>query len=271
MSRFIETKTARLHLLESGAGEPAILFLHYWGGSARTWHRVIQGLGHHVHAIALDQRGWGKSVGCDGRHDLAAMADDVADVVASLGLHRYVLVGHSMGGKVAQLFALRQPSGLAGLVLVAPAPPTPMQVPADMRAAMLDSYQTRQGAQEALKILTYQPLDEQEREALIADTLRGTADAKRSWTEYGMIAELGADLLPIAVPTIILVGDQDRVERAETLRRSYARALPHAELRVLEGVGHLSPLEAPGEIARACVDVLQLQVGLRGARLLDSR
>jgi pimeloyl-ACP methyl ester carboxylesterase len=159
MSRVIETKVARLHLLESGVGDPAFLFLHYWGGSARTWHRAIEELGHHVHAIALDQRGWGKSAGCDGRHDLAAMADDIADVVASLGVQRYVLVGHSMGGKVAQLFALRQPAGLAGLVLVAPAPPTPMQVPVEMRAAMLDSYQTRQGVQEALKILTYRPLD----------------------------------------------------------------------------------------------------------------
>jgi pimeloyl-ACP methyl ester carboxylesterase len=54
-----------------------------------------------------------------------------------------------------------------------------------------------------------------------------------------MIAELATDLLPITVPTIILVGDQDRVERAETLRHSYARALPHVELRVLHRVGHL--------------------------------
>jgi pimeloyl-ACP methyl ester carboxylesterase len=109
MSRFIETKTARLHLLESGVGEPAFLFLHYWGGSARTWHRVVHALGNDAHAIALDQRGWGKSTAYDGRYDLAAMADDVADVVSSLGLQHYVLLGHSMGGKVAQLFALRQP------------------------------------------------------------------------------------------------------------------------------------------------------------------
>jgi pimeloyl-ACP methyl ester carboxylesterase len=258
MSRFIETKTARLHFLESGAGEPAFLYLHYWGGSARTWHRVIHELGDHARTIALDQRGWGQSAAFDGRYDLAAMADDVADVVESLGLQRYVLIGHSMGGKVAQLYALRQPSGLAGLVLVAPAPPTPMQVPAEIRAAMLDSYQTRQGALEALKILTYQPLDEPEREALIADTLGGTADAKRFWTEHGMIAELATDLRQIAVPAIVLAGDQDRVERAETLRHIYARALPHAEFRVMPGVGHLSPLEAPGEIARACLDVLRL-------------
>ena len=256
MSRFIETKTARLHILELGVGEPAFLFLHYWGGSARTWHRVIHELGDKVHAIALDQRGWGSSVALDGRNDLGAMADDVEDLVASLGLQRYVLVGHSMGGKVAQLFALRRPRGLAGLVLVAPAPPTPMQVPAEMRTAMLESYQTREGILEALQVLTYQPIDEQEREALIADTLGGTSAAKRYWTEHGMTTELGTDLLPITVPTIIVVGDEDRVERVDALRRIYTRALPHAELRVVNGVGHLSPLEAPGDIARACMDVL---------------
>jgi pimeloyl-ACP methyl ester carboxylesterase len=235
-----------------------LVFLHYWGGSARTWHRVIQKLGSHAHAIALDQRDWGRSEARDGRHDLAAMADDVADVVRSLGLERYVLVGHSMGGKVAQLFALRQPAGLAGLVLVAPAPPISMPVPAETRAAMLESYQTRQGVLEALTVLAFQPLDELEREALIADTLGGTADGKRYWTQYGMIAALGAGLLPITVPTIVLVGDQDRVEHAETLRGIYARALPHAEFRVLKGVGHLSPLEAPDEIARACWEILRL-------------
>lgn len=256
MSRFIETKTARLHILESGVGEPAFLFLHYWGGSGRTWHRVIHELGDDAHTIMLDQRDWGKSAALDGRHDLAAMADDVGDVVASLGLQRYVLVGHSMGGKVAQLFALRRPTDLAGLVLVAPAPPTPMQVPAEMRTAMLKSYQTREGVLEALQVLTYQPIEEYEKEALIADTLGGTSAAKRYWTEHGMTAELATGLLQINVPTIIVVGDQDRVEQAETLRRIYARALPNAELRVINGVGHLSPLEAPAEIARACMDVL---------------
>jgi pimeloyl-ACP methyl ester carboxylesterase len=256
MDRFIETRGARLRILESGTGEPAVLFLHYWGGSARTWRRVIDALGERTHAIAWDQRGWGQSEALDGQNDLTAMADDVGDLVAALGLARYVLVGHSMGGKVAQIFALRRPPGLAGLVLVAPAPPTPMRVPPEARAAMLESYQSREGVLEALKVLAYQPLDEKEKEALIADTLGGSADAKRSWTEDGMIRKLSADRLDIDAPTIILVGDHDGVERAETLRRIYARALPSAELRVLEGVGHLSPVEAPQEIARACMDVL---------------
>jgi 3-oxoadipate enol-lactonase len=70
-------------------------------------------------------------------------------VVASLGVERYVVVGHSMGGKVGQFFAGRWPPGLAGLVLVAPAPPTPMPVPADVRVGMLSSYLSRKGVIDA--------------------------------------------------------------------------------------------------------------------------
>jgi 3-oxoadipate enol-lactonase len=86
-----------------------------------------------------DQRGWGDSIATDGRYDLATMADDVQGVVEALGLHRYVLVGHSMGGKVAQTVAARRPASLLGLVLVAPAPPTPMPVPEAQRGETLAS------------------------------------------------------------------------------------------------------------------------------------
>jgi pimeloyl-ACP methyl ester carboxylesterase len=117
--RVIETNGAAIRVAEGGAGEPALVFLHYWGGSARTWQRVIDRLGGRARRVALDQRGWGGSVATDGRYDLAAMADDVEGVVRAFDLRRYALVGHSMGGKVAQIVAARRPSGLADLVLVA--------------------------------------------------------------------------------------------------------------------------------------------------------
>jgi pimeloyl-ACP methyl ester carboxylesterase len=127
--RVIDTGGALIRFAESGAGEPALAFLHYWGGSARTWQGVIRRLEGQARCVALDQRGWGESVAKDGRYDLGVMADDVEAVVRSLDLRRFVLVGHAMGGKVAQVVAARRPKGLEGLVLVAPAPPTPMEVP----------------------------------------------------------------------------------------------------------------------------------------------
>jgi len=62
----------------------------------------------------LDQRGWGGSVARDERYDLAAMAEDVEAVARAFGLKRYALVGHSMGGKVAQIVARTSSGGARG-------------------------------------------------------------------------------------------------------------------------------------------------------------
>jgi pimeloyl-ACP methyl ester carboxylesterase len=253
----IETNSATIRVLESGAGEPALAFLHYWGGSSRTWQAVIERLAGKARCIALDQRGWGKSTATDDRYDLSAMADDVETIAQRLGLNRFVLVGHSMGGKVAQILAGRGPSGLMGLVLVAPAPPTPMPASAAQRAAMLASYGSREGVLQALTVLTAQPLPDKLREQVVEDTLAGAPEAKRTWTERGMIEDISVGLIGVTIPTTVVIGDRDQVEHEAALRKAFARFLPQATFRVLEGVGHLSPLQAPDVIVDACLDMLQ--------------
>jgi len=255
--RIIDTNGAAIQVVETGEGDPALVFLHYWGGSSRTWQDVIDRLGGGPRSIALDQRGWGGSVATDGRYDLGAMADDAEAIARTLGLTRYVLVGHSMGGKVAQVVAARRPDGLAGLVLVAPAPPTPMPVPDAQRAAMLDSYGSREGVEQALSVLAGGPLSPKLREQVIEDTLRGVPAAKRAWTERNMIEDVSAGLAAVTVPVTVIIGDCDQVEHEPALRRTFARFLPQATFRVLEGIGHLSPLEAPNELADACTALLK--------------
>lgn len=252
----IETNGATIRLIDRGDGEPALVFLHYWGGSSRTWQAVIGRLAGTARCIALDQRGWGQSIATDGRCDLAAMADDVEAVTRKLGLNRFILVGHSMGGKVAQIVASRRPTGLAGLVLVAPAPPTPMPVPQEQRAAMLASYGSREGVLQALSVLVSEPLPDELREQVIEDTLAGAPEAKQAWTDRGMIEDISAGLAGVTTPTIVVIGDRDQVEHEEALREAFARFLPQATFRVLVAIGHLSPLQAPSPIADACLDML---------------
>jgi 3-oxoadipate enol-lactonase len=247
----IDANGARIRVTETGAGVPALVFLHYWGGSSRTWAAVIEGLARQGRCIALDQRGWGQSTATDGRYDLATMADDVEVVTQTLGLSRFILVGHSMGGKVAQIVAGRRPASLVGLVLVAPAPPTSMPVPEEQRAAMLVSYGSREGVLQALSVLASAPLPDDLREQVIEDTLAGAPDTKRAWTDRGMVQDISAGLAGVTTPTIVVVGDRDQVEHEQALRDAFARFLPQAMFRVLEGVGHLSPLQAPDAIADA--------------------
>ena len=134
------------NVLESGSGEPALLFLHYWGGSARTWHAVISELSTDFRCIAYDQRGWGQSDAPEQGYLIRDLALDAKHIVEVLQLRRYVLVGHSMGGKVVQFLASQRPPGLVGLVLVAPATPTPQNIPEPARQAHLHAYDNRENA-----------------------------------------------------------------------------------------------------------------------------
>ncbi len=254
--RTIEATGARLTAADTGAGDMALVFLHYWGGSARTWDPVIARLPASVRSVALNQRGWGGSVATGERYDLDALADDVAAVVEALAIRRVVVVGHSMGGKVAQIVAGRRPAGLEGLVLVAPAPPTPMQVPEEARAGMLASYQSREGVLQALGVLAGSPLPHALREQVIEDTLRGEAGAKRAWTERGMTQDVSAGLQGVTLPVDVLVGERDQVEREAVLRPALTRLMPQATFTILPATGHLVPLEAPEPIALACERML---------------
>lgn len=268
--RTIVTTGAELVVEDNGRDEPALIFLHYWGGSSRTWTPVMARLPASLRVVALNQRGWGGSRPIDGRYDLDALADDVTAVVAALGIGRYILAGHSMGGKVAQIAAGRRPPGLLGLMLVAPAPPTPMQVPADVRAGMLASYQSQAGVLQALQVLAGPGLDDKHRGQIVEDTLRGDAPAKRMWPEHGMAVDVGAAARRIAVPVDILLGEHDQVERATVLRPLFAGLLPQASVTVVPGAGHLLPLEAPEAIASRLEHLLAVTGAMeRGAKEVE--
>src|SRR6266851_4486977 len=83
-------------------------------------------------------------------YKLADLADEALSLVKTLGIKQYVLVGHSMGGKVAQLIASRRPEGLVGLILVAPAQPTPRHNPDEMRERQLHAYHNRENVLKAI-------------------------------------------------------------------------------------------------------------------------
>ncbi|CAD6585755.1 MAG: hypothetical protein CYPHOPRED_003187 [Cyphobasidiales sp. Tagirdzhanova-0007] len=243
----VQTRGAQIAYIDQGAGENTYIFLRYWGGLSRTWDSVIIKLKGEARCIVLDQRGWGSSRSLDNRYDLDAMADDVEDVVSHLGLRRYILVGHSMGGKVAQIVAARlHPNSSTsphGLVLVAPAPPSAMPIPREQRAAMLTSYQSQDGIEQALTVLAGRHLTDAEREGVITDTLGGAQGAKTEWTERGMIAVIDERLREYQGPVTVVVGELDKVEKPEALRAIYGSGLPQAKFEIVPGVGHLVPIE----------------------------
>lgn len=104
-------------------GAPALVLLHGWTVSSDlNWFPVFRRLGEHYRVVAFDHRGHGRGgIRSNERFTLEDAADDAAAVAAELGIGRFVPVGYSMGGLVAQLVWRRYRRRVAGLVLCATA------------------------------------------------------------------------------------------------------------------------------------------------------
>lgn len=247
----IRSNGTGINIEEQGSGDLAIVFLHYYGGSCRTWKYVTTPLAKTFRTIALDNRGWGESDAPKEGYSLADHAEDTLGVVEALGLGRYILVGHSMGGKVAQLLASQQPDGLIGLILVGSSMPTPLVVSPEMRERMLTAYANRENVEMAIdQVLTAKPLQPADREQVIADSLRGAPPAKEAWPVSSSQEDISDVVSNISVPTLVISCELDRVDSVETTKSELVPRIPGAVLEVLAGTGHLAPLESPTDLIR---------------------
>jgi uncharacterized protein (TIGR03086 family) len=229
---------------------PALVFLHYWGGSRRTWRPVLIRLRPDQAFVNYDQRGWGDSASAPGPYDIERLADDAQSVIAALGYTDYVLVGHSMGGKLAQALAARRPAGLAGVVLVAPTPAVPVGSTEQLQQLTMHAYDNEQTVQQSIdQMLTDQTLPAGLRAQIVEDSLRAGSEARLAWPRYGLVQDVSAGLSDVDIPVLVLAGDHDKVEPPAVLTQHLLPLMPHATMNVLEDTGHLSPLEVPDQVA----------------------
>ena len=257
---FVASNGIRINVKEQGSGSPTLIFLHYWGGSSRTWDDVIAALPNRYHTVAPDLRGWGASEAPASGYALADFSNDVAEIIAALDIQNYILIGHSMGGKIAQLFASRQPRGLVGLVLVAPSPPVPLTLPAEIQAEMRVAYESRQSVEASIDhMLTAKALTPARREQVIEDSLRGAPQAKLAWPTSTSHEDITEEVTSISVPTIVIAGELDRVDSVELHKTEVLTRIPKSVIHVLPATGHLSPLESPKEVA-AAIDAFAREV-----------
>jgi pimeloyl-ACP methyl ester carboxylesterase len=241
-----------------GRTGPALVFVHYWGGSADTWNGVLGHLPPGQATVRFDQRGWGTSRALPGPYHLGRLADDLARVVETRVPGPFVLVGHSMGGKVSQLFAARRPAGLVGLVLVAPAPPRPpATVTEEYRQGLSHAYDSPETVQHALDhVLTATPLPGTVRATAVRDSLAAGAEARHEWPLRGIAQDITDAVRDIDVPVTVLAAENDVVEPPRVLRDHLLPHIPHATLTTVPDAGHLLPAEAPGAVATAIGDLL---------------
>lgn len=271
-----------LHALAwSDAGVP-LLLLHGFGNDAHVWDDFVPAVAPYYRTLALDQRGHGDS-GHDPelRYDHDSMARDAIAVLDALGLPRAVLIGHSMGGRVAMRFARRHPERLAGLVIVDAGPELDgrgvLRIRLDAEAKRDPSFASVAEYERAL--VTAYPLARPDVLARLArHGLRARADgrlvpktdpafaknwgkvspeeaARRSAEETAILWEA---LRGTPCPTLVVRGAASDVLSPETAERMVEEALPRGQLAVVPAAGHSVMIDNPNGFRDA---VLRFVVG----------
>jgi pimeloyl-ACP methyl ester carboxylesterase len=122
---------------DGGHGGLPVLFVHSYAGTSAHWAAQLEHLRRSRRAVALNLRGHGGSAEpSDLDYTIPSLAQDIGAVADALGLERFVLVGHSMGGSAAAAYAAAHPERLAGLVLVGTPGRTAPEVEASVLAAL---------------------------------------------------------------------------------------------------------------------------------------
>ncbi|HMC53487.1 MAG TPA: alpha/beta hydrolase [Acidimicrobiales bacterium] len=248
-----------LDVLEAGRGGRPLLLVHGFCGAKEDFAEALGPLTERGwHVVVPDLRGHGgsdKPAGT-GAYSLAALAADVIALAEALSWRRFTLLGHSMGGMVAQLVALAHPGRLDGLVLMDTGHGPLREV--DAGPVELAKAVVAEGGTAALvkaQQETEGPLDTPAHQRLLveragyrefceAKTLGASADM---W--LGMVDELFSQpdrlqaLRGLRVPTLVIVGEQDAPFLGDG--RRMAAAIPSARLAVISNAGHSPQFEAP--------------------------
>ncbi|KAK0303353.1 hypothetical protein LTR82_017576 [Friedmanniomyces endolithicus] len=256
---------------------PALVLFHFWGGANNTYRPLITHLCSDFALIVPSLRGWGESSRptnpgayrtADYGADIVALLQKLNSDSPELFSNGVVLVGHSMGAKIAQWLLTQQhllpPSVMIrGLVLLAPAPAGSHSLPPEMREQQVHAYDNAASAEFVVRNVLLGRLDAVSDRVvgdIVADAVSGSEGARAAWPRYGMGEDFedavrGYGKYGGALRVLVLVGELDTVETEQSVKKRTVGVLLQSGAGVkavtLSGTGHLSPVEAQEEVADA--------------------
>ncbi|MHB1419180.1 MAG: alpha/beta fold hydrolase [Bacillota bacterium] len=228
---------------ETATPRHSVILVHGAGGSHRNWLEVLPFLGKSNRVVAVDLPGHGSSEG-QASDRIAVYRDFVRDFARCLGMSTFILGGHSMGGGIALDYAINYPSDLEGLLLVGTG---------GRLKVLPDVVETaRKGIRsEGMAAWSLSPQASPE---LVTWLEEEQSQVSPSVYYADFQACNGFDVmnsLPgILIPSLVLVGVDDNLTPVKYSQFMKA-SLPQVELEIIDGAGHMLPLEKPQEFCTA--------------------
>jgi pimeloyl-ACP methyl ester carboxylesterase len=227
---------------------PSLLLVHGAGGRGESFLPQLSNL-KEINVAALDLPGHFATPG-PGRRAVGDYAEWVGEFLAA-GPLRPVVLGHSMGGAIVQELALAHPELMRGVILMSTGPHLPVN-PALLAAILQDfpsavrtmvGWAHSKGVDPAILRQGVEHMGQND-----PQVLHGDLSACQAFDSSARLAGL-------SLPTLIVVGDQDKMTLPE-LSRAMAQAIPDAELKIIEGGSHMLHLEKFREVNQAIAEFM---------------
>ena len=243
---------------------PTMFLLHLLGGSARGWDWLTPLLATRFRCIAVDLPGFGDKADATG-FSVSDMADAVAADIRAEAPRAWLLVGHSMGAKVATALARRAEDGddglhgLSRLILLAGSPPRPEPMDEGQRTKMLSWFAGNAGtsriqAQTFVDDNVGAALSPDRNQRVIDDLLRTSPSAWRAWLESGSREDWSDEIGILQTPALLVAGTEDGDLGPDAQLRLMVPHFATVRVETLAGAGHLLPMERAENVARLIID-----------------
>jgi pimeloyl-ACP methyl ester carboxylesterase len=238
-----------MQVFERGPGDAnaRLLFIHGWRADHRVWDAVIAELSPRYRCVAVDLPGSGASRDAGGPYTLERFAAGVLEVIEERALAPAVVVGHSMGAKIALQLAIDAPDAVETLVSIAPVPTGPAGFSekgiGGLRAMVGDADATRRWV---LRLFFGEPNPESLQLVCdaAADAPAGAAlEALESWSS----TDLSEASRAVTTPALVVAPEHDNVEMQRT---KVADLLTNSRFVTIANAGHYGILERPREVAK---------------------
>lgn len=272
---FTVNQGTKIYWDEQGHGEPLLLIMGL-GYPSNAWYRTRPALAGRYRTIAFDNRGVGQSEMPPGPYPIPVMASDAAAVLDAAGVESAHIFGISMGGMIAQEFALQYPKRVRSLILGCTAAGGPHAVRSEPEATqmlMARGSMTREEAAQAAIPFIYDPGTPRK---LIDEDL----EIRRPWFPHaqaynaqlqGILAwEAYSRLGQIAAPTLVIHGEGDRLVAAGN-GKLIAEKIPGAKLVMLAHASHIFTTDQPQAAHRAILDFLASRPLVAGSTTAATR
>lgn len=258
VGRILDLDGGDLQVREDGdRGSPPLVLIHGWTGSIRWWDRVTPALAERHRVVRVDLLGHGGSEMPRGGYAIEKQADLVAAAMQELGVRRATVVAHSLGGAVATSLAERHGERVAKLMIIGSSPGGVGHL------SVLERIPLWPVVGQATRSFTPDPMI---RARLEETFIEGTdvPDAfvdgldRMTWNAFHDTAAAGAGfredrslperLAAARAPLHVIFGKEDNVADPDDAKQY--RAVPGAEVQLLDGLGHTPHVERPDLMAR---------------------